>query len=161
MNQYLNWFKPSESGLYNKNWRQRRRRGLVLSYESCSLAHEGKMAWDFQEQTSQITHHAWLSDQKYQQKNYPLIYGCLFPNVSQWEKVFLGRVTSRTDTEIVVLPFGHYEYFPQSPAHFLGACSLHYLTFVSVHYRWCCPPGRPCWRSQRYGRANDERAIKS
>jgi len=30
--------------MYNKNWIQRRRRGLVHSYESCSLAHEDKMA---------------------------------------------------------------------------------------------------------------------
>jgi len=30
--------------MYNKNWIQRGRRGLVLSFESCSLAQEDKMA---------------------------------------------------------------------------------------------------------------------
>ena len=53
-------------------------------------------------------------------KNDPLIYRCLFPHVSQWEKVVLGRVTSRT--EVAVPPFGYNECWAQSPAHFLGAC---------------------------------------
>ena len=30
--------------MYNKNWIQRGRRGLIHSYESCSLAHDDKMA---------------------------------------------------------------------------------------------------------------------
>ena len=41
-------------------------------------------------------------------KNYPLIYGRLFHNVSLWEKVFLGPVASRDD---VIPRFGHYVKF--------------------------------------------------
>ena len=35
----------SKSWMYKENWIQRRRRGPVHSYESCSVVHEAKMAW--------------------------------------------------------------------------------------------------------------------
>ena len=40
----VNHLEMSHPWMYNKNWIQRGRRGLIHSYESCSKAHDDKMA---------------------------------------------------------------------------------------------------------------------